>query len=121
MEEWEIYATDEFRAWWSGLDEKSQEQVVCALDVLAETGPRLGRPLVDVIHGSRLHNLKELRPGSSGRSELRILFAFDPWRAAVILLGGDKAGEWSTWYRTAIPEAEARYETYLSDRIAEGL
>lgn len=121
MEEWEIYATDEFRAWLDQLDGPSHDQVVQALDVLAEWGPGLGRPLVDRIHGSVLHHLKELRPGSSGRSELRILFAFDPWRAAVILLGGDKAGDWSEWYRRAIPEAEARYTSYVKDRIAEGL
>ncbi|WP_369370584.1 type II toxin-antitoxin system RelE/ParE family toxin [Promicromonospora sp. Populi] len=80
--------------------------------------PRLGRPLVDRIEGSQLHNLKELRPGSSGRSEVRILFVFDPWRAAILLTGGDKSGSWSRWYVEAIAEAERLYAIYLSERSA---
>jgi hypothetical protein len=62
-------------------------RVVQALDLLAEEGPGLGRPLVDTIHGSSLANLKELRPGT-----VRILFAFDPWRSSILLVAGDKAG-----------------------------
>ncbi|MFJ3647228.1 type II toxin-antitoxin system RelE/ParE family toxin [Streptomyces murinus] len=69
-----------------------------AVELLADQGPTLGRPAVDRIHGSQLHNLKELRPGSSGRSEIRILF---------------KAGNWDGWYRDAIKLAEERYERYL--------
>ena len=78
--------------------------------------PRLGRPLADRIGGSRLHNLKELRPGSSGASEVRILFIFDPVRNAVLLVAGDKSGRWQEWYRKAIPAAEAAYEAYLKER-----
>jgi len=87
-----------------------------AIDHLAEAGPGLGRPLVDRIHGSRLHNLKELRPGSAGRSEIRLLFVFDVEREAVILVGGDKAGQWNRWYRENIPVAEERYEQYTVER-----
>jgi Uncharacterized protein conserved in bacteria len=64
---------------------------------LREEGPTLGRPLVDRLNGSPLHHLKELRPGPRGRSEIRIIFAFDPTRAALLLLGGDKAGNWERW------------------------
>ena len=72
----------------------------------------LGRPLVDRIEGSRYHNMKELRP--PGRTQhIRILFIFDPRRAAVLLLGGDKKGHWERWYLRSIPEAERRYERYL--------
>lgn len=67
----------------------------------------------DRIDGSRLHNLKELRPGSSGVSEVRILFIFDPVRNAVLLVAGDKAGRWKEWYAEAIPAAEAAYEAYV--------
>jgi hypothetical protein len=56
--------------------------------------------------GNGLHNLKELRPGSSGRSEVRILFVFDPVRNAVLLVAGDKSGRWQEWYREAIPAAK---------------
>ena len=55
---------------------------------------------------SQITNMKELRPPSTGRSEIRILFVFDPWRSAILLLAGDKSGQWSRWYREAIPEAE---------------
>lgn len=63
--------------------------------------------------------MKELRPGSVGKSEIRILFVFDPWRSAVLLLAGDKAGQWQRWYRQAIPLAERLYEMYLQERRKE--
>ncbi len=84
-----------------------------SIDRLLDDGPALGRPLVDRIAGSRLHNLKGLRPGSSGTSEVRILFVFDPVRNAVLLVAGDKSGRWKEWYAEAIPAAEAAYEAYL--------
>jgi len=60
-------------------------------------------------------NLKELRPGSSGGSEVRILFIFDPARSVVLLVAGDKSGRWREWYREAVPAAEAAYEGYLKE------
>jgi hypothetical protein len=96
------------------LDPVAHARVVQALDLLAETGPGLGRPLVDTIHGSTIANLKELRPGT-----VRILFAFDPWRCSILLVAGDKAGRWNQWYTEAIPLAEQRYETYLKERTEE--
>jgi hypothetical protein len=74
---------------------------------------------VDRIEGSKLHNLKELRPGSSGASEVRILFIFDPERQAVLLVAGDKSGHWSEWYVENIPLAEARYERWLGGEYDE--
>nr|WP_232283862.1 type II toxin-antitoxin system RelE/ParE family toxin [Saccharomonospora cyanea] len=111
--------TNDLLVWVNALDKRSKALVVDAIDRLAEAGPRLGRPLVDRIAGSRLHNLKELRPGSAGRSEIRILFVFGPWRSAVLLTGGDKSGNWSGWYQRAIPLAEDLYEEYLKERQAE--
>jgi hypothetical protein len=87
-----------------------------AITALLEEGPSLGRPLVDRIKGSNLHNLKELRPGSAGATEIRMLFIFDPARNAVLLVAGDKAGQWTAWYRQSIPLAEARYTTYLKEK-----
>jgi hypothetical protein len=87
-----------------------------AITALLEEGPSLGRPLVDRIKGSTLHNLKELRPGSTGTTEIRILFIFDPARNAVLLVAGDKAGQWTTWYRQSVPLAEQRYSTYLKEK-----
>ena len=111
--------TDECLAWFHTVDRSSQALITDAIDRLATTGPSLGRPLVDRIKGSELHNLKELRPASAGRSEVRILFVFDPWRSAILLVGGDKSGQWKQWYATAIPEAERLYGEYLEERRRE--
>jgi hypothetical protein len=75
--------------------------------------------LADRIKGSALHNLKELRPGSTRRSEVRVLFMFDPWRSVILLAAGDKSGNWSAWYDEAVPLAERRYTEYLADRKKE--
>jgi hypothetical protein len=117
--EWEIRVTNELLAWIGTLDERTRAQVVDAIDRLAEAGPTLGRPLVDSIAHSSVHNLKELRPGSAGRTEVRIIFAFDPWRSAILLTGGDKSSDWRGWYRRAIPRAEELYADYLKEREAE--
>jgi len=79
------------------------------VDMLAEHGPGLGRPLVDSITGSRHANLKELRVGTC-----RVLFAFDPTRAAVLLVAGDKRDRWAQWYRQAVPIADDRYDAWLA-------
>jgi len=114
-EEWEIYLVDEVRRWLDALDSATYARVVQAIDLLAEAGPGLGRPLVDTIHGSSIANLKELRPGN-----VRILFAFDPWRSSILLVAGDKTGRWNQWYVDAIPLAEHRYQIYLKERTEEG-
>ncbi len=92
--------------WLDALDDDSTDQVLAALTILRDVGPALGRPLVDTVTASRHKNMKELRPGSRGRSELRVLFAFDPARRAILLVAGDKAGNWTKWYRTNIPLAD---------------
>lgn len=99
--------------WIKSLDPVSMQRVISALDILEEEGPALGRPLVDSIKGSRHKNMKELRPGSVGVTELRILFIFDPERRAILLVAGDKRGQWSDWYRRNIPIAETRYDAHL--------
>ena len=111
-----LVMTQEVRAWLHNLrtrDRASAIQVGQAIGILLEAGPELGRPLADRIHHSRLTNLKELRPGSAGRSEIRILYVFDPKRNAVLLVAGDKAVKWEAWYRQAIPLAEQCYEDCL--------
>jgi len=70
-------------------------------------------PLVGEITRSKIKNMKELRPGSTGRSEIRILFVFDPWQQIVLLVAGDKAGNWRGWYRKAIPRAEQLYAEHI--------
>lgn len=87
--------------------------MIAALDVLQDDGPTLGRPLVDTLTDSRHKNVKELRPGSRGRSEVRMLFAFDPKRRAIFLVAGDKAGNWQRWYIKNIRIADERFDDHL--------
>lgn len=111
--EWESLMTTQVEAFLDVLydsDRVSHRLVNQAILVLERNGPAEGRPLVDTVTASRISNMKELRPPSTGDSEVRILFVFDPWRAAVLLVAGDKSGQWSRWYRDAIPEAEHVYE-----------
>ena len=102
--------------WLDSLDAASWKQVIAAIEVLRDFGPQLGRPLVDTMTASRHKNMKELRPGSSGRSELRILFAFDPERRAIMLVAGDKSGNWTRWYRKNISVADDLFDDHL-DRL----
>jgi hypothetical protein len=114
---WEVSLHPEVEAWFLDIcltDPTTADLVAEAIDLLAEQGPGLGRPLVDRLKGSTFHNMKELRPGSSGSSEVRMIFAFDPTREAVFLVAGDKSGRWQAWYRTAIPLADARFEQRLT-------
>jgi hypothetical protein len=99
--------------WRRTLDDDTFQQVTAALRELRDKGPALGRPLADTVKGSRHRNMKELRPGSSGRSEVRILFAFDPQRQAILLTAGDKAGQWDDWYKRAIPLADDRFDEHI--------
>lgn len=120
--EWEILLTAEVEDFLDQLhdsDPDSHQLVNQAILVLERNGPAEGRPLVDSVTGSKVANMKELRPPSTGRSEIRILLVFDPWRAAILLIAGDKAGQWTKWYRTAIPHAERLYDEYLAERRKE--
>jgi hypothetical protein len=106
---WEVRLHPEVEAWFLDLcqtDATTADLVAEAIDVLVERGPALGRPLVDRLKGSTYHNMKELRPGSGGSTEVRMIFAFDPAREAVFLVAGDKSGRWQTWYQSAIPLAD---------------
>ncbi|MCK9904216.1 type II toxin-antitoxin system RelE/ParE family toxin [Frankia sp. Cpl3] len=114
---WTIKATSEIRGWLRALrqtDPGTYRSVNAAIDMLAEGGPGLGRPLVDTLRGSAVSNLKELRPRSGQEISIRVIFAFDPWSQAVLLVAGNKAGDWSQWYRTAVPMAEVAYDGWLA-------
>jgi hypothetical protein len=115
---WTIRVTTEVRAWLRELSRTSPNSylhVNAAIDALAVSGPALGRPLVDTIAGSNVHNLKELRSRSGRRVSIRILFVFDPWSQAILLTGGDKAGNWKRWYDAAIPRAEKLLVRWLEE------
>jgi hypothetical protein len=108
--------TGEVAKWLAALDQedpKTAELVAAAINLLEDQGPALPRPLVDTVKGSSIKKLKELRPGSSGSSEVRILFVFDPRRQAVLLVAGDKSTDWKGWYSKALKDAERLYAEHL--------
>ena len=113
---WEILIHPEVADWLAELPQSAYESVIVTLDVLKYSGPSLGRPLVDRIKNSKFHNLKELRPLGT---TLRILFAFDFKRRAVLLVAGDKSHDWKTWYEKAIPIAETRFEELIANSRKE--
>ncbi|MFD0204762.1 MULTISPECIES: type II toxin-antitoxin system RelE/ParE family toxin [Saccharothrix] len=118
MTDWDVVLHEDVDTWFARLcveDSKSANLVEEAIDQLAREGPRLSRPLVDRIKGSRHHNMKELRPASSGGSEVRILFAFDPHRQAILLVAGDKSGDWRGWYDRNVPLADRRFDEHLAE------
>jgi hypothetical protein len=80
--------------------------------LLERLGPQLGRPYADTLGGTTMSNLKELRVQHRGRP-YRVLYAFDPWREALLLLNGDKSGS-KRWYRRAIRAAERVWERHLA-------
>jgi hypothetical protein len=86
-----------------------------AIDMLAETGPALGRPMVGHASGVGDRQPQELRPRSGRDIAIRVLFVFDPWSQAILLVARNKAGDWSRWYKTAIPVAEGAYEKWLAE------
>jgi hypothetical protein len=105
--------------WLAGLNEAdptTAELIAAAINLLKQEGPALPRPFADTIKGSSIKNLKELRPGSSGSSEIRILFVFDPWRQAILLVAGDKSTDWKGWYKKALKDAERLYAEHLRAR-----
>ncbi len=116
---WEIEYTNEFEDWWRDLTQEQQEALDERVLLLSEHGPSLKRPVVGEITASRHPNMKELRVSKSGA--LRVLFAFDPRRHAILLLGGDKTGRWEDWYRRAIPAADDLYDVHLRELRDEGL
>lgn len=114
---WEVEGTDQFREWYRSLDRSEQEAVNAAVELLERDGPALGPPLADRIASSRHHNLTELRPPLG---HTRILFAFDPRRAAILLTGGDKTNRWDEWHRLHVPIADRLYDEHLRTLRREG-
>lgn len=100
----------EAEAWLASLSDQEFDSILVSIELLGESGPTLGRPAVDSIKGSRHSNMKELR---SFGGHLRALFAFDPERKAIVLLGGDKTGDWSGWYERNVPLADDLFDDYL--------
>jgi hypothetical protein len=115
---YEVNFTEEFEMWWDDLTTEQQEDVTARVALLERHGPALGRPIIDRVSTSTFHNMKELRCSSAGA--LRVLFAFDPRQEAILLLGGDKTGNWDSWYREVVPKADQLYAEHLEELRREG-
>ncbi len=109
--DWEVDLDAECKAWFNGLDIGIRRSILARLVLLRRFGPQLGRPHVDKVEGSAHSNMKELRVQHKGRP-WRVLFAFDPDRQAILLVGGDKGGV-KRWYKINVPIADARYMAHL--------
>ena len=116
---WDVEYTDEFGDWWSGLSEPEQESLAASVQLLEERGPNLGFPHSSGINGSRHGHMRELRTQHEGRP-YRTLYAFDPRRSAILLIGGDKTGD-DRWYDVNVPAADRLYDEHLEQLRKEGL
>ena len=110
---WTVEFTNEFRAWWDTLTERQQEDVAASVQLLMEHGPQLRFPHSSGVEGSTHTHRRELRVQSGGRP-LRIFYAFDPRRVALLLIGGDKTGD-DGWYQRMVPIADKLFASHLKD------
>ncbi|MFO0829806.1 MAG: type II toxin-antitoxin system RelE/ParE family toxin [Phycisphaerales bacterium] len=116
---WGVGTTEEFDDWFRTLPSEEQVEVIAKVELLKLFGPRLGRPHVDTLSGSRHANMKELRADTRACT-LRIAFAFDPDRAAILCCAGDKRGvSQRRFYRTLIARADALLDAHIAGRRQE--
>ena len=118
MHRWSVTTTGEFDRWFASLDgttegRSAQVEVIAKVELLKVCGPMLGRPHADTLKGSRHANMKELR-ATTGDAVLRVAFAFDPHRSAILLCAGNKAGVGEKrFYRTLLDRADSLYDAHL--------
>lgn|SRR5258708_4675972 len=110
---WEIEGTDQFADWFADLTEAEQDSVSDIVELIEDAGPNLGYPRSSDIRGSRHGQMRELRIQHKGRA-IRVLYAFDPRRAAILLIGGDKTGN-DNWYNEFVPVADKLYDEHLKE------
>lgn len=108
---WEVEFTDEFYDWWSSLLEEEQDSIAVGVGMLEEAGPTLRYPHSSGVTGSKHSHMRELPVQHDGRP-YRVLYAFDPRRAAILLIGGDKTGN-DRWYQENVPHADALYDEHI--------
>ena len=111
---WRVATTDEFDAWFAGLHEDAQAEVIAKVELLKLLGPKLGRPHANTLNGSKHANMKELRADTADKV-LRIAFAFDPDRVGMLLVAGNKSGvSQRRFYRQLITKADELYDNHLA-------
>lgn len=108
---WEVVFTDEFEQWWITLSGEEQDKIDTSVGLLEKLGPNVPFPHSSGVE-SRHGHMRELRVQVQGRP-FRILYAFDPQRAAILLIGGDKTGD-NRWYEVYVPKAETLYDQHLA-------
>jgi hypothetical protein len=116
---WNVEYTDEFGTWWGGLSDAEQEDISAIAEVLMERGPDLPFPYSSGIERSRHAHMRELRVQSGGKP-LRVFYAFDPRRTAILLIGGDKTGD-KRFYKRMIPVADRLYDEHIEELRNERL
>jgi len=116
---WDVEYTDEFEEWWESLSESEQEDISASVQLLEERGPNLRFPHSSGISGSKHSHMRELRTQHNG-NPYRTLYAFDPRRNAILLIGGNKTGD-NRWYETYIAIADRVYDEHLQQLLKEGL
>ncbi|MFY9328171.1 MAG: type II toxin-antitoxin system RelE/ParE family toxin [Georgfuchsia sp.] len=119
MEHWDVEYTDEFEDWWNQLTEAEQESIEASVELLEARGPNLRFPHSSGIESSRHDHMRELRTQHEGRP-YRTLYAFDPRRTAILLIGGDKTGK-DRWYEEFVPIADDLYDAHVRELRKEGL
>src|SRR6202162_854011 len=115
---WEVEYSDEFELWGNDLNDEEQETIAAHVELLEERGPQLPFPYTSGIQTSKHGNMRELRIQHQGRP-YRVLYAFDPRRVGILLLGGDKTGN-ERWYAEYVPRADRLYEAHLEALRREG-
>ena len=111
---WQVGTTDVFDSWFTALDDAARAEVIAKVELLKLFGPQLKRPHADTLNGSKHANMKELRAETAAQV-LRIAFAFDPARAAILLLGGNKAGaNQRRFYKQFIAKADELFDAHLA-------
>jgi len=116
---WEVEYTDEFETWWETLTDAEQASIAAVVGLLEDEGSQLGYPYSSGITSSRHAQMRELRVQHQGRP-YRVLYAFDPRRVAILLLGGDKTGN-DRWYEEFVPVADRLYDAHVASLKREGL
>ena len=114
---WEIEITDQFESWWETLTIEEQLKITAIVEILEERGTNLGHPYSSEIKGSRHTHMRELRIQHKGEP-YRVLYAFDPRRIAILLIGGNKGGD-KRWYKTFVPIADNLYDEHLEELSKE--
>ncbi|MEM6415377.1 MAG: type II toxin-antitoxin system RelE/ParE family toxin [Pseudomonadota bacterium] len=116
--DWEIEYTDEFSGWWAGLEGSTQDDIASVVGLLEKRGPSLDHPYSSAINGSKHSHMRELRIQSGGKP-VRVFYAFDSRRAAILLIGGDKTGD-KRFYEKFVPIVDRLYDEHLDMLKKEG-